>query len=74
MVPPMHLSVNFLLRHANPLEQVALAARRAAVLEAQAQLAQLEALNLDREPPEHRVRVQRWCKELRQLIDLRRRG
>jgi hypothetical protein len=51
------LRVNFLIRHANPLDRVRAAARDAAEREAAFQLEQLESINLELETPENRVRV-----------------
>lgn len=70
----MPLTVAFLVKNGHPLNKVSAAARSAALKEATFQLGRLEALDLAREPPENRVRVARWCRELRQLIDLRRRA
>jgi hypothetical protein len=67
------LRVNFLIRHANPLDRVRAAARDAAEREAAFQLEQLESINLELETPENRVRVMQWCRELRQIIGTTRR-
>jgi hypothetical protein len=67
------LRVNFLIRHANPLDRDRAAARDAAKHEAAFQLDQLESINLELETPEYRVRVMQWCRELRQIIGTSRR-
>jgi len=68
------LRVSFLLRHANPLERVQAAATGAAIREAAVQLDRIKTIDLDLEPPHHRIIVQRWQRELRQLLRSRRRA
>jgi hypothetical protein len=62
------MQLDFLIKHAKPIDQGAAAARSAAVREAAAQLGKLEQLDLSHAEAHLLVIVRRWCRELRRLL------
>jgi hypothetical protein len=65
------LSVDFLIRHANPISRVQAAARGAAQREAAVQLERLAEVDLATAQDHHRVIVRQWRRELRQFLSRR---
>jgi hypothetical protein len=61
------------LRYANPITRVQNAARGAALREARTQLTLLQDLDLSSAEAHQRLLVQRWQRELRRLLEPRRR-
>jgi hypothetical protein len=66
------LSVDFLIKHANPISRVQAAARGAAIKEAAVQLERLQSLDLTTAEAHHRVVVRQWRRALRQVLGQRR--
>jgi hypothetical protein len=66
------LSVEFLIKHANPISRVQAAARGAALREAAVQLERLQSLDLSSAEAHHRLVVRQWRRALRQVLGQRR--
>jgi hypothetical protein len=64
---------DLLLKHTDPLGRVRAAARGAALREARVQLALLRDLDLSAAQDHQRLLVKRWQRELRRLLEPRRR-